>query len=243
MAGPERKKKCPPEGAPDWMTTYGDMVTLLLCFFVMLYTTASVDGEKLKLILAAFSGLGIYEGGNTLQAGDLAEMGHSIDSLPSMQSGRALDHALKQATSLFQPELQSKNIKITTDERGLIISLSGDAFFRRGSANVNIESTRKTLEKLSTLLAAPFLSDRRFRIEGHTDSTPTDPDGPWTTNWELSAARAANVLHYLVDFGVNEEQFQIMGLADTQPFADNATPEGRAYNRRVDIIVVTDGHL
>ena len=66
------------------MLTYGDMVTLLLTFFVMMYTTAEVDGSQLKLILAAFSGLGVLEGGNTLQAGELAELGNNIMSLPSV---------------------------------------------------------------------------------------------------------------------------------------------------------------
>ena len=93
------------------------------------------------------------------------------------------------------------------------------------------------------LLNSPVLSDKIFRIEGHTDSTPTDPDSPWPSNWELSTARSTNVLHYLVDFGVNEDQFQVAGFADTSPLASEETEEGRAYNRRVDIIILTDGHL
>jgi chemotaxis protein MotB len=87
------------------------------------------------------------------------------------------------------------------------------------------------------------LQDRTFRIEGHTDSTPVDPDGPWESNWELSAARSLSVLRYLTDFGVEEDQFQVMGLADTEPLFENDTPEGRAYNRRVDVIILTEGHL
>ena len=241
MAVVPRKKKCPPEGAPEWMTTYGDMVTLLLTFFVMMYTTATVDGSKLKLIIAAFSGLGVLSGGNTLQSGQLAELGNNIMTLPSMEKGRALDTARKRAVSQFQPEIKSNKVRITEDERGLIISLAADSFFRPASAEVDIEAARETLQKASSLLVS--LPERTFRIEGHTDSAPTDPDGPWETNWELSAARATNVLHYLVDFGANERQFQVAGFADTEPLADNATPEGRAYNRRVDIVILTEGHL
>jgi len=241
MALPRKKKKCPPEGSPEWMTTYGDMVTLLLTFFVMMYTTATVDGSKLKLIIAAFSGLGVLSGGNTLQSGELAELGNNIMSLPSMEKGRALDEARKRAVSQFQPEIKSNQVRVTVDERGLIISLAADSFFRPASAEVDIEADRETLQKAASFLVS--LPDRTFRIEGHTDSAPTDPDGPWETNWELSAARATNVLHYLVDFGVNEQQFQVAGFADTEPLADNETPEGRAYNRRVDIVVLTEGHL
>lgn len=238
----KKKKKCPPEGAPEWMTTYGDMVTLLLCFFVMLFTTATVDGHEMRLVIAAFSGMGLLEGGNTLQAGQLAELGNTLETLPSMDKGRALDEARRRAISIFQPEVDSKKVRITQDERGLIISLAADSFFRPASAEVDIEASRQTLQKVSNLLTS--LGDsRRFRIEGHSDSSPTDPEGPWATNWELSTQRATNVLHYLVDFGVSEQLFQVGGYSDTRPVASNDTPDGRAYNRRVDIVVMTEGHF
>jgi chemotaxis protein MotB len=243
MPVPKKRKKCPPEGAADWLLTYGDMTTLLLTFFIMLLTSATVDGYELKMILAAFQGLGVYEGGNTLQTGKLAELGNTIESLPSMQRGRALDNARKRAISQFQPEIKSNKVRIKEDERGLVISLAADSFFRPASAEIDIEETRELLNRVSQLLRAEDLQGRKFRIEGHTDDTPTDPDGEWETNWELSAARAVNVLHYLVDFGVNENQFQVAGFAETVPLASNDTPEGRAYNRRVDIIVLTEGHL
>ncbi len=240
MARPPKKVKCPKAGAPEWMNTYGDMVTLLLCFFVMLFTTATVDGHEMKLVIAAFSGLGFLEGGNTLEAGHLAELGNTIEALPSMQMGRALDQARKKAVSQFQSEIKSNKVRVTVDERGLIISLAGDSFFKTADAEVDIEASRQTLRKVANLLNS-LDSNRNFRIEGHTDSVPTDPEGPWETNWELSAERSANVLYYLVDFGVNEDQFQIVGCADTRPLADNSTPEGRAYNRRVDIVILAEG--
>lgn len=239
----QKKKKCPPEGAADWLLTYGDMTTLLLTFFVLMYTTATVDGYKLKLILSAFSGLGMFQGGMTLQAGRLAELGNTIESLPSMNRGRALDEARKKAVSLFQPEIKSQKVRVKEDERGLIISLAADSFFRPASAEVNIDETRDLLQRVAELLRSEELEEKIFRIEGHTDSMPTDPGGPWETNWELSAARSVNTLHYLVDFGVNEDRFQVAGFADTVPLASNETREGRAYNRRVDIVILTEGHL
>ncbi len=240
MARPPKKVKCPPAGAPEWMNTYGDMVTLLLCFFVMLFTTATVDGHEMKLVIAAFSGLGLLEGGNTLESGHLAELGNTIESLPSMQTGRALDQARKKAVSQFQSEIKSNKVRVTIDERGLIISLAADSFFEPASSEIDIEAARETLQKASSLINS-LEDERRFRIEGHTDSLPTDPDGEWPTNWELSAARSANVLHYMVDFGVDESKFQIAGFADTKPLADNSTAEGRAYNRRVDIVILAEG--
>ncbi len=242
---PQDGKKCPKcdEGVPEYMLTYGDMVTLLLTFFVMLLTSATVDGQKLKLILSAFPGLGMYEGGNTLTAGQLAELGNTIMALPSMAKGRALDNARRKAISQFQPEIKSQKVRIKEDERGLVISLASDAFFEKASDEVNIEASRGLLQNLSELLSSDELKGSKFRIEGHTDDVPTDPDGEWETNWELSTARATNVLHYLVDYGVNEEQFQVAGFADTVPLTSNDTPEGQAYNRRVDVIILTEGHL
>ncbi|MEM5948653.1 flagellar motor protein MotB [Spirochaetia bacterium 38H-sp] len=243
MAEKKKKEKKADEGAPDYMLTYGDMVTLLLTFFVMMFTTATVDGYQVRLILSAFPGLGSREGGNTLSVGRLAELGNTVMSLPSMQRGRALDEARKKAISAFQPEIKAKTVRVKQDERGLVITLAADAFFRSASAELNIEAARETLIKLSNLLSSPELADRKIRIEGHTDNIPTDPAGPWPSNWELSADRSINVLHFLSDYGVDEQKFQAMGLADTVPLADNATPEGRAYNRRVDIIILSDGHL
>lgn len=237
-------KKCPPEGAPDYMLTYGDMVTLLLTFFVMLLTPATIDGYELRLILAAFPGLGNLEGGNTLEAGQLAELGNTVESLPSLDRGRALSDARREAISLFQPEIQSQMVRVTEDERGLVISLAADAFFEPASAEINIEQAREVLSNLALLLTSDAVAGRYFRIEGHTDSLPTDPDGPWPTNWELSAARALNVLGYLTQgYGVSDRNFQVMGLADTRPLYSNDTEEGRAYNRRVDVIILSEGNL
>jgi chemotaxis protein MotB len=243
MAVPKRKEKKVEEGSPRWLVTYGDMTTLLLTFFILMFTTAEIDGAELRMILAAFQGLGSLRGGNTLQVGKLAELGHTIMSLPSREAGKALDKARRTAISQFQPELKTKKVRIKEDERGLVISLAADSFFEPASAEINIEESRQVLQKVATLMSSPDLSGRKFRIEGHTDNIATDPGGTWETNWELSADRAVNVLHYLVDFGVDERQCQVAGFADTVPLASNDTREGRAYNRRGDIGLLTEGHL
>lgn len=240
---PRRKKKRRSEGAADWLLTYGDMVTLLLTFFVLMYTVATIDGERLELILAAFAGLGSLDGGTTLQEGRLAELGNTVMTLPSMQRGRALDQARRNAVSIFEPEIRSQRVRVTQDERGLVISLAADAFFDVASAELNIEESRNVFVRLADLLRSPELAGRTFRIEGHTDSAATDPDGPWPTNWELSIERALNTFRLLRDYQAPEERFQVMGLADTMPLATNETAEGRAYNRRVDVIILTEGHL
>lgn len=232
-------------GTGEWLVTYSDMVTLLLCFFVALFDVTDVDITQMQVLISSMNniGMGASTGGNTLSVGKLAELGNTVSTLPSMEKGRLLATAKKKATSLFQPEIKSNKVRISTDERGIVISLASDAFFRAASADVNIEETRTMLVRLAELLKSDDLAGRKFRIEGHTDAVGTDPAGPWRSNWELSTARSLNVLHYLTDFGADERRFQVAGFSDTVPIASNDTEEGRAYNRRVDIIILDAAHL
>jgi chemotaxis protein MotB len=175
--------------------------------------------------------------------GKLAELGAAINSLPASTKGKSLGDAVAKAASLFDTAIKSKQIRISSDERGLVISLVSDAFFGPASDQINIEATRDILLRLAAFISSEDLGDRKLRIEGHTDSLAVDPDGPWPSNWHLSTARSISVLSYLAAVGVTENRFQVAGFADTAPVASNDTPEGRAYNRRVDIIVLDDGHL
>ena len=159
-----------------------------------------------------------------------------------MEKGRLLGTALKKAVSLFAPEIKSNKIVVTSDERGVVISLAADTFFAPNSADLNIEESRESLLKIAQFLSDKELAARRFRIEGYTDSSDADND-VWRSNWELSSARAINVLHYLTDFGAQENKFSIAAYADTRSVYSNDTEEGRAYNRRVDIIILDEAHF
>jgi chemotaxis protein MotB len=240
-----RKSKQPEKPSTAWQGTYGDMITLMLCFFVMLYNPSEVDTTQLATITESLqmNETESTSGGLSLSAGRLADLGNTIDSLPSLEKGKSLGTAKKKAVSLFAPDVKSNKITITSDERGLVITLASDSFFDEGSADLNIDTTRDTLLRLSEFFKSPEINSRRFRIEGHTDNTPVKEDSKFASNWELSAARSINVLHYLADFGVDEKQFSVAGYADTRPMFPNDTPEGRAYNRRVDIIILDEGHF
>jgi len=243
MAKKERKKNAPPPSTA--LNTYADMVTLMLCFFVIFFNPDDVTQAQLEAISTSMQtgGLGAMMGGLTLSLGRNAELGNTIMSLPSMERGHALGTALRKAISVFSPEIRSNKVRITHDERGIVITLASDAFFNPASARINIEATRDILLRLGGYLSSPDVAGRKFRIEGHTDAVDVDPSGPWESNWELSAARSISILHYLNDLGIEEKRFQIAGFADTVPIASNDTPEGRAYNRRVDIIILDEGHL
>lgn len=243
------KKKREP-GAPStaWQGTYGDMITLMLCFFVMLYDPSEVDVTQLAQMQASIAvQTDTMEnpsttGGMSLTAGRLADLGNAVNSLPSVEKGKSLGLAKKKAISLFAPEIHSAKITVSSDERGIVITLASDVFFEQGSADLNIEESRDVLLKLANFFQEKEIQNRRFRIEGHTDSSPVE-NSEYPSNWELSVARALNTLHFLSDFGVDESKFSVAGYADTRPVFSNDTKEGQAYNRRVDIIILDDAHF
>ena len=251
-----KKKKASDDAKPaDWITTYSDMVTLMLCFFIIMFNPDEVTQSQLDAISAGMrsAGIGSMPGGLTLSAGRNADLGNTIASLPSMERGRVMGTAMRRAVSVFSPEIRSNKIRVTHDERGLVISLAADAFFNPASARINIEATRDTLLRLGTYLSSDELADRieadgtrriiKFRIEGHTDTVDVDPAGPWEDNWQLSVERSRSILRYLTALGIDERRFQIAGFAHTMPIAAGTSPEANALNRRVDIIIINDGHL
>ena len=240
-----KKAKQPEKPSTAWLGTYGDMITLMLCFFVMLYNPSEVDVTQMATITQSLQmqETETTSGGLSLSAGQLSDLGNNINSLPSLEKGKSLGLAKKKAVSLFAPDVKSNKITITSDERGLIITLLSDNFFEEGSAELNINDTREPLLRLADFFRSDELKGRRFRIEGHTDSTPVAENSIFPSNWELSATRAVNVLHYLADYGVRENDFSVAGYSDTRPKFSNDTAEGRAYNRRVDIIILDEGHF
>ncbi len=240
-----KKAKEPDKPSTSWQGTYGDMITLMLCFFVMLYNPSEVDVTQLATITQSLqmNETESVSGGLSLSAGQLSDLGNNINSLPSMEKGKSLGLAKKKAVSLFSPDIKSNKVTVTSDERGLIITLLSDSFFDEGSAELDINEARETLLRLAQFFNDPEIQNKRYRIEGHTDSTPVSADSEFPSNWELSAARAINVLHYLADYGVREKNFSVAGYADTRPMFETNTPEAKAYNRRVDIVILDEGHF
>lgn len=242
----KERKKIDPNG---WLVTYGDMITLVLCFFVLLVGEPAQDAARMQLLSAAFGGLGPLSGGRTLDEGSLALMGATLENLPSERRNNQLGRAKSQAQQLMNNDQTRLIRKIEEDpERGLVITLAGDVLFPPDSVELDIEKNRDMLLQLAVLLSSSDLIGTTYRVEGHTDSiqpeyVSRDFANAYPTNWEVSIARATNVLHYLIDYGAPERRFQVMGLAGTRPILSGDDPESRAYNRRVEIVVLTNGHL
>jgi chemotaxis protein MotB len=244
MAKKKKKEGGGPTGQ-EWLTTYSDMVTLVLCFFAIMFNPDEVTPSSMAQLTISFQarGMGANIGGNTVSPGRMADLGHNVMSLPASDKGKSLGTAYKKAVSLFTPEIRSKKMTVSSDERGIVISLASDVFFEPASARINVAQSQDILLRLGALLDSKEVAGRKFRIEGHTDSTPIDPDGPWTSNWQLSSMRSIAVLNYLTAMGISDRRFQVTGFADTVPIASDDTPEGRAFNRRVDVVILDEGHL
>lgn len=136
----------------------------------------------------------------------------------------------------LKKEIEEKEVKLEIAERGLVITFVNEVLFDSGRAKIKPEAS-PVLDKVTQVLSEK-VPERDIGIEGHTDNEPIKYSG-WKSNWELSAARATSVLHYLVDEKkIDPEKVSAIGYGEYRPVATNETQEGRQQNRRVEIIIL-----
>ncbi|HHV81831.1 TPA: OmpA family protein [bacterium] len=230
--GLKKKPKEPPPGAPLWMTSYGDMVTQILIFFVMLFTFSSIDAARFKELAislqSAFKGgVGVLEGGQSITVETLG---------PARANLAQLTEAMNQIMNVVESSGLKGAVETSIDERGLVISIKDSTFFDLGKADLKPRSI-EILNKIGvTLKDLP----NQIRVEGHTDNLPINtPQFP--SNWELSTARATTVVRYLVEkVGLSPNKMSAAGYGEFRPLYPNDTEEHRARNRRVDIVVLLE---
>lgn len=230
----EKKKKNKSAGAPLWMTTYSDMVTLLLAFFVLLFSFSEIDAEKFRSIMNSFQGgTGVLQGGKNL------------DFEPN-----PIDKELEVDIELagLQEDLEDyvdtlgldESIEIVPEERGIVIRFMDKVFFDSGSAVLK-EQSFEILDSVSEILNRDEFAQRKIKVEGHTDSDPILRSPEFPTNWELSSARATNVLRYLVEKStISGERISSSGYSYYRNIAPNDDPDNKAKNRRVDLVILKD---
>jgi len=146
------------------------------------------------------------------------------------QTKRLLEQKLRE-------QIQKEQVSLEMNERGLVIILSDDILFDSGKAVLK-EGSFDILEKFIAIVAKE-LPDKNIGVFGHTDNVPIKLSG-WKSNWELSAARATNVLYYLEENGIQPKQLSSTGHGEYRPIASNDTPEGRSKNRRVELVILPE---
>ncbi len=210
-------KKKPEEPLDEgWMATYGDMVTLLLCFFVMMATVSKPD-------------LALFE---QIQASMNNALGNKNNERPLQLMKADLEDDIK-STDI------SDKMSLGSDSQGLVLELDGDTFFTQGSAELSSKAI-SVLKRISATLLSERYKNFKFSIEGHTsDEKFSSPQFP--SNWELSSARASTVVRFLEERGIPRVRMQAVGLYDVSPKYPNLDvygepiPNNRKRNRRVVI--------
>ncbi len=200
----------------EWIYTYGDMVTLLLCFFVLLFAMSKTNEEKFKAVAASFRG------------GPPASP-YMFTGAPSPMD--TIENSMKKS------DISSEVRDITVDDRGIAVSLSDAALFEAGSA-IPTKTGEETIEKFARIL---YAIPNNVVIEGHTDNTPIKTKF-YPSNWELSAARAASVARLLEEFGIPSVRMEIAAYGMTRPKVANDSPSLKAMNRRIDVLIKPAGY-
>ncbi|SDK45598.1 flagellar motor protein MotB [Natronincola ferrireducens] len=228
------------QGSPAWMATYGDMVTLLLCFFVLLFSFSEIDVQKFEAIIQSFQGsLGILDAGRSIEPSQYISDGLNDElttkQLEELEDFRKLQERLQQF--LRERELDA-DILVSLETRGLVLRFQDNVLFDPGRAEIKGTFTEILLNIAEFLDEAEY-QNKSVKIEGHTDTVPVGLNSKHETNWELSVARAANVVRFLIeDVGLEPTRFSAAGYGEYHPVAPNDTVENRAKNRRVDIVIL-----
>ncbi len=241
-----------------WAIPYGDLVTLLLALFVVLYSMSSVNLGKYRILsdalVAAFRGSPTTttpvpvgkpasgKGGDEMLVGvrptALVKLPSAVEKpKPVEPSVKPMAGALvRMATEIekaMKELIDRKLVTVRQEKLWLEVEIRTDILFRSGDADINAQAV-PVLRSLADILK-PFPNP--IHVEGHTDNRPIRT-AAFPSNWELSAARAATVVHLFVNQGVDPQRLKIVGLAEQAPIATNDTAEGRNANRRVRIVVL-----
>ncbi len=255
---PEEEKT----GIPPWVVTFADLMSLLMCFFVLLLAFSEIDAQKFKQIAGELSkAFGVQREVPVLEVPmgtspvfdkfspgkpeptlidqvrqDTSEVAPEIDTLRAQSEGEAqasLQQNLEAVAAVLAEAIEDGRIQLEQQDRRIVVRVEERGSFPSGSADVTYEFEGLLLRMAEVLATLPGT----LTIEGHTDNLPIRSDR-FQSNWDLSAVRAAAVANVLLESpAIAPTRVAIKGLADTRPRASNDTPEGRALNRRVEIIV------
>ncbi|MFH1153362.1 MAG: flagellar motor protein MotB [Pseudomonadota bacterium] len=241
---PEEEEESGGGGAPEWMCTFSDLVTLLMCFFVLLFAMSTTQQETFKeLVESLRSALGVQtvpetgtrEGLIMHAVPDQAPSDASkVDELGGMIQ-KEMNEVVSEVRELILFNKLGGMVNVSESEMGMVITLSDMLLFSAGATDLS-EKGMEILKKVAGILSQLAY---HVKVKGHTDNEPIHSE-KYPSNWELSSARAGSVVRLLVINGVDPRLISAEGYAQYQPVATNDTAEGRAANRRVEIVYERD---
>ena len=248
-----KREAPPPENHERWLVSYADFITLLFAFFVVMFASSQTDKSRAKQVSQAVE-KALKDGssfnvppavakilggtvddkgqGNAMMKGPGGTQRETKESQPDNLI--ELLPSLKRLTKDLEDEIKAGKLELRLEARGLVISLRESAFFPSGTDLLD-KGSYPTMKKLAAVIGS---LPNQIQLEGHTDSIPIH-NARFKSNWELSCARGIAVLGTLcVDFHLPYDRFSVVGRADTAPVDTNETPQGRARNRRVDVVIL-----
>ena len=213
------KKKKPDEGVDEeWMTTFCDVISLLLCFFVILLSVSEPKQSELEKVRAQF-----------------------MSAFVESEVESPFTELMQQVEMMIQEQQMESEISVEETDKGLVLELSSGSFFKPGSAEFQEEAI-PVLKDLATILNDFDYEDYLVIVEGHTDDVPIKT-AKFPSNWELSSARASSAVRFFIDEGQEKEKMRVSGFAEVEPKVPNLDefgnpiPENRELNRRIAIRV------
>ena len=236
-----RKKRQGRVSHERWLVSYADFITLLFAFFVVLFATGESDkSKKVQLaasIESAFNEMGIFEAHTKFPPQrDPPVEGRGYAAHPAIASPEDREEIKRHLEEAAQPDIDRGIIGIHDSANGLVISLQEAGFFDSGAVGVR-PSALPVLNRIAAALPVTAL-----RVEGHTDDVPIHT-AQFASNWELSSSRASSIARLLLlHVNVHADNMSVAGYAEFHPATSNATAEGRARNRRVDIVLLGATH-
>lgn len=224
------KKSCVcPEGAPAWLTTFSDLMSLLLCFFVLIVSMSSVSGSDF------FMASGSLRGAFGVMSANPAIIKLENTPLPTLKNMQRaiIDKSVSNLQDFIQSRNLGENVKVVIEDKGVALTIAAPVLFKPGSAEMDPESY-PLLEEVFTIAKG---WPNTIRVEGHTDNTRI-AGGEFANNWDLSFARALGVTRFAIEFSkIHPSRLAPVAYGEFRPVADNSTEEGKALNRRIEIFM------
>ncbi|HEX8980142.1 MAG TPA: flagellar motor protein MotD [Parasulfuritortus sp.] len=237
------------ENLERWLVSYADFITLLFAFFVVMYAISSVNEGKYRVlsdsIVKAFQEIqttdrmiNMTEKNASILPGTGKPIGKATPV--KIETGKKTSNETEQMKTIAKDVMDAMSslvkkgqVKVTQSARGITVEINASTLFPSGEATLQPAS----INALSAVAKVLAETDNPIQVEGHTDDLPIkSPIYP--SNWELSSARAASVVRLLAEEGVAPSRMVAIGYADNKPIDTNATPEGRARNRRVNVLIL-----
>lgn len=239
-----RRREEEHENHERWLVSYADFITLLFAFFVVMYAISSVNEGKYKVLSNSLTNafknttaepggqpIAVIQGAAVLPVKPVAKPDKLVEQ-KKVEQRQKMKNVADDIKNALQPLIAQGKVKLLETSRGVTVEINDSVLFPAGQARLQPASV-SAMQAIAQVLAA---SDFPITIEGHTDNIPIST-AQFPSNWELSAMRATSVLRLFNDGGVGAERLTAIGYGDTRPVETNTTPEGRARNRRVSILI------